>query len=83
MYFLSEYMKYPKVEINTEDKTNFEAQLICFLAKGIATGTYQDGNFLITPDLEWKNAKTVFFPPLPYSKNFWRVLNFNPNINFF
>lgn len=74
-------MVFPKVNIITDPLDDFEAQLICFLAKGITTRTYQDGNFLITPDLEWKNAKTVYFPPLPYSTNFWRTLNFNPNIN--
>jgi hypothetical protein len=79
--FLSEYMKYPKVELYTENTTDFVAQYICFLAKGVSTSTYQNGGFLVLPNLESGFTKSVHFPDLPYSKDFWRSINFNPNIN--
>lgn len=74
-------MKYPKVEIYTEETADFEAQYICFLAKGISTGTYQDGGYLVLPELERDYPKSIHFPNLPYSKEFWRTINFCPNIN--
>ena len=75
-------MNYPKVNIVTDITGDLEAQYLCFLAKGISTGEYQDGGFAVTPNLERGNPKTVYFPNLPYSKNFWRTINFNPNKNF-
>lgn len=72
---------YPKINISTEFTDDFEAQYLCFLAKGISMGTYQNGGYLITPKLIEGNGKTVFFPDLGYSKDFWRTINFNPNIN--
>lgn len=75
-------MNYPKINIITDYSADLEAQYLCFLAKGISIGEYQDNGFAVTPTLEYGNAKTVHFPNLPYSKNFWRTTNFNPNINF-
>jgi hypothetical protein len=74
-------MKYPKINISTDYSDYFEAQYLCFLAKGISCNTYQDGGFLVLPTLEKGSGKTVHFPDLGYSKEFWRSINFNPNIN--
>lgn len=72
---------YPKINISTDFTDDFEAQYICFLAKGISMGEYQNGGFLVTPKLIEDNGKTVHFPDLKYSTDFWREINFNPNIN--
>lgn len=72
---------YPKINISTQITDDFEAQYICFLAKGISMGEYQKNGFLVTPKLIEKAGKTVHFPALPYSSDFWRTINFNPNIN--
>lgn len=74
-------MNYPKVNILTESQDDFEARLICFLAKGISMKTYQDGGFLVLPHLESNNQKSVFFPDLKYSADFWRYINANGNKN--
>jgi len=74
-------MNYPKVNILADNQEDFEAKLICFLAKGISMNTYQDGGFLILPHLEANNAKSVFFPDLGYSADFWKYINVNGNKN--
>lgn len=48
------------------------ANYLCFLGKQIASGFYQDKRFLVLPRLIKKNSKTIFFPDLPYSKEFWK-----------
>lgn len=75
-------MKYPIIELCTDNTGDFVAQYICFLAKGISMGTYQDGGYLVVPDLIRGNPKTVFFPDFNYSKEFWRAITFCPNYNF-
>lgn len=74
-------MKYPKVNIITDITGDFEARYICFLAKNISLGTYQNGGFLVLPSLEKGNSHTVHFPNLPYSKDFWQKIAFNSNKN--
>jgi len=63
-------MNYPKINIFTDNTGDFEAQYICFLAKGISLGEYQT-----------KNPKSFYFPDLNYSSKFWRSITSNPNIN--
>ena len=77
----SEYMKYPKVGIVTGSTEKLEAQYICFLAKGISMGEYQNNGFVVTPTLEKGSTKSVHFPNLSYSKSFWTGINSNPNLN--
>jgi len=74
-------MNYPNINILAEDKDDFEVKYICFLAKNISQNTYQDGGFLILPHLDESNAKSVFFPDLGYSKEFWKYINVNSNKN--
>lgn len=74
-------MNYPKINIFTDNQDDFEARLICFLAKGISMKTYQDGGFVVLPHLEMSNQKSVFFPDLGYSSEFWRYINVNGNKN--
>lgn len=74
-------MNYPKINIFTDNTGDFEAQYICFLAKGISLGEYQNNGFTVLPDLDSKNAKSVHFPDLGYSNKFWRSIVSNPNIN--
>lgn len=74
-------MKYPKINLNTDYTGDFEAEHLCFLAKGISLGHYQDNGFLVLPKLEAGNSKSVYFPRLAYSANFWRALKFNANKN--
>jgi uncharacterized protein len=74
-------MIYPKIDIYTDNSGDFTAQYICFLAKGISMGTYQEGGYIVLPHLSSGNTKTVHFPDLNYSREFWRTINFCPNIN--
>lgn len=48
-----------------------QARYICFLAKGIVDGIYQQGNFLVLPYQTPGNFWTVYFPDLNYSREFW------------
>lgn len=72
-------MKYPKIEIYTENKAEFEAQYICFLAKGVSNDIYQNGGYTVLPTLIPGFSKSVHFPSLSYSKEFWRSINFCSN----
>jgi len=74
-------MIYPKINIYTDDSGDFEAQYICFLAKGVSYGEYQDNGYLVLPHLEPGNSRSLYFPNLGYSADFWRAIKFNPNIN--
>lgn len=74
-------MKYPKVNVATGSTEKLEAQYICFLAKGISMGEYQNNGFVVTPTLEKGSTKSVHFPDLSYSKSFWTGINSNPNLN--
>lgn len=56
-----------------------EAEYICFLAKSISKGYYQNGSFHVLPYLENMNNKAVFFPDLNYSQNFWNKIIACPN----
>jgi hypothetical protein len=47
-------MNYPKVNIFTDNTGDFEAQYICFLAKGISLGEYQNNGFTVLPTLDSK-----------------------------
>lgn len=72
-------MNYPKVNILADKQEDFEAKYICFLAKNISLGQYQNSNFLVLPHLEKGNSKAVCFPNLGYSKEFWKAINVNSN----
>ncbi len=74
-------MKYPKVNISTDITGTLDANYICFLAKGISMGEYQNNGFLVLPYLDTNNPKSVFFPDLPYSKDFWKYITNNTNKN--
>lgn len=74
-------MSYPKINTFTDNTDNFEAQYICFLAKGISLGEYQNNGFTVLPNLDSKNPKSVYFPDLDYSSKFWRLIVSNPNRN--
>lgn len=56
-----------------------EVQYLCFLAKSISKGFYQNGSFHVLPYLEKMNNKAVFFPDLNYSQNFWNKIIACPN----
>lgn len=74
-------MNYPKINIFTDNTGDFEAQYICFLAKGITLGEYQNNGFSVVPNPDTKNPKSVYFPDLNYSPKFWRSIISNPNRN--
>jgi len=69
-------MKYPDIAISTGITGELEAQYICFIAKNITLKRYSGGNYYVLPHQDNGNQRAVFFPNLPYSKNFWRVINF-------
>lgn len=73
-------IKYPKINIYTESAGDFECKYICFLAKGVSMGDYQNNGFVVIPSLD-NNPKSVHFPNLPYSKEFWKSINLNSNKN--
>lgn len=50
-----------------------EADYICFLAKNISRGLYQNGGFCVLPYLV-NDKKAVYFPDLDYSKDFWNLI---------
>jgi len=54
-------------------------KLICFLAKNISLGYYQNNGFLVLPYLERGNSRAIYFPNLGYSKEFWKAINVNSN----
>ena len=72
-------MDYPIINIVSNDQVDFEAKYICFLAKNISLGQYQDNGFLVLPHLERGNSKAIHFPDLGYSKDFWKAINVNSN----
>jgi len=74
-------MKYPKVNINTDITGFLDANYICFLAKGVSMRDYQDNGFLVLPYLDTKNPKSVYFPDLAYSKDFWKYITNDPSKN--
>lgn len=74
-------MGYPKINIFTDNTGDFEAQYICFLAKGISMGEYQNNGFVVLPSLNINNSKSIYFPNLSYSNKFWRSVVSNPNKN--
>ncbi len=74
-------MNYPKVNTITDNTGDYEVQYICFLAKGISLGEYQNNGFTVLPTLDSKNPKSVYFPDLGYSSKFWRSIISNPNKN--
>ena len=75
-------MKYPKINFYTDNSNEMEAVYLCYLAKGITTKTYQNGNFHILPTLVKNNPNAINFPDLGFSEKFWRLINNNPNPNF-
>lgn len=60
----------PKVIFET--KPEAFANQLCYLAKQIACGFYQDRRFLVLPKLVAKETRSVYFPDLSYSKDFWK-----------
>ena len=74
-------MNYPKINIITENTEYYEALYLCFLAKSIASGHFQKGNFYVVPRLIKSNPNAVYFPGFKYSKSFWRAITNNPNNN--
>lgn len=51
-----------------------EADYICFLAKNISLGIYQNGGFYVLPEFN-SHKKAVYFPDLNYSSKFWNVIS--------
>ncbi len=62
-------MGYPKVVFETRSEAL--ANYLCYLGKQIACGFYQDRRFLVLPKLVEKETRVVYFPDLPYPKEFW------------
>lgn len=63
-------MNFPKttfLEPSQESLTNY----LCYLAKQISCGFYQDRRFLVLPHLVSKDSHAIYFPDLPYSTKFW------------
>ncbi|MFA7301508.1 MAG: helix-turn-helix domain-containing protein [Candidatus Shapirobacteria bacterium] len=57
-----------------------EADYICFLAKDITLGYFQDGGYYVLPYFD-KHKKSVYFPDLNYSNKFWRLITNSKSIN--
>jgi hypothetical protein len=57
------------------------ANYLCFLAKNITRGLYQKGDFYVLPHPEKLNIRTVYFPDLNYSKDFWKKIRDCKSIN--
>lgn len=69
-------LKMPEIKFaRTED---LQANYICFLASQIAEGVYQKHGYVVLPYLT-PYPKTVYFPNLPYSSKFWRIIKKSPN----
>jgi len=51
-----------------------EADYICFIAKDITRGLFQNGGFYVLPE-PTKHPKGVYFPDLNYSSKFWRLIS--------
>ena len=63
-------MGYPKVQFIEANKENL-ANYLCYLAKQISCGFYQDRRFLVLPRLIEKESRAIYFPDLPYTTKFW------------
>lgn len=63
-------MNYPKTIFTEPDKDNL-ANYLCYLAKQISCGFYQDRRFLVLPHIVERESRVIYFPDLPYSKKFW------------
>lgn len=59
-----------------------EAEYICFLAKNISLGLYQNNDYFVLPYLAKNNPKTVFSPDFPYSKHFWQSIHKCKNLDY-
>lgn len=57
-----------------------ETDYICFLAKDITLGYFQDGGYYVLPYFD-KHKKSVYFPDLNYSNKFWRLITNSKSIN--
>ncbi len=68
----------PKVHFIFGDPET-EAEHLCFLAKNITDKRYQKGGYLVVPYLATNNSHSVFFPDLPYSREFWLLIQKNKN----
>lgn len=56
------------------------ASYLCYVAKQISCGYYQERRFFILPYRVAKNPQTIFFPDLPYPKTFWeKLVKFQPH----
>lgn len=51
-----------------------EADYICFIAKDITRGLFQNGGFYVVPE-PTKHPRGVYFPDLNYSSKFWRLIS--------
>lgn len=51
-----------------------EADYICFIAKDITRGLFQNGGFYVLSE-PTKHPKGVYFPDLNYSSKFWRLIS--------
>lgn len=63
-------MNLPKVNFIYND-LNRQANYLCFLAKQIACGSDQHHGMFVLPKLIAKNARTIYFPLLNYTREFW------------
>jgi hypothetical protein len=71
-------MNNSKVEFVANDPY-LEANYICFLAKSIIKGNFQAGDFFVLPYVEKGHPKSVYFPDLGYSREFWRKIAVTKN----
>lgn len=51
-----------------------EADYICFIAKDITRGLYQNGGFYVVPE-PTDHPKGVYFPDLNYTSKFWSLIS--------
>jgi len=67
-------MNYPTVTFYKNDNVRL-ANYLCYLGKQIACRYYQDRRLLVLPHLVTKDARTIYFPALPYPAKFWDKLS--------
>jgi hypothetical protein len=68
----------PTVNFITNDLAK-QAEYLCFLAKSISFEDHSSTNFYITPTLVTHHPRTIYFPDLPYSKAFWKLIKQSSN----
>src|SRR3989338_11137076 len=74
-------MKFPPIYFCSRNLT-LSANYLCFLAKNIQLGLYQNNGFKVLPYLAKNAYQTVYFPGLPYPNSFWSYLSKSANLDF-